>query len=173
MRSDIVQCKPGPRRGVAVVEMALVLPFLLIVLVGIWEVGRLIQVQQVMNNAAREGARLAAQGLVINKDSAATEIHVATGDPCVESVVRNYLREAGYDTTGLTVTFAYLDGTTTNTEPHQASKGQRFRVRVQLPFNNVRWTLLSLTSISQLNSEVEWRSLVDDPFTLDTNLPTW
>src|SRR5215470_4385094 len=48
-----------PRRdAAAVVELALLLPFLLVVNLGIWEVGRLIQVQQVLNNAAREGARL-------------------------------------------------------------------------------------------------------------------
>ncbi len=161
------------RRGVAVVELALVLPFLLVVVVGIWEVGRLIQVQQVLNNAAREGARLAAQGLIINKDSNPTEIHVSTGSPNVESTIRNYLREAGIDTTGLTVTFGYTSGDTGLTEPHEAEKGQHFRITVTLPFNNVRWTFLSLTDITTLNASVDWQSLVDEPFTLDTNIPSW
>src|SRR5205085_12679859 len=69
--------KKTPRRGAAVVELALLLPFLLVVLVGIWEVGRLIQVQQALNNAAREGAGLAAPGEIINQTSAPTRIQVA------------------------------------------------------------------------------------------------
>jgi ABC-2 type transport system ATP-binding protein len=50
--------RTSARRGVAVVELAVLLPFLLVVLLGIWEVGRLIEVQQILNNAAREGARI-------------------------------------------------------------------------------------------------------------------
>jgi Flp pilus assembly protein TadG len=171
----MVRSHPAPqgRRGIAVVELALVLPFLLIVIIGVWEVGRMVQVQQVMDNAAREGARLAAQGLIIDQTSAYTEIKVHSGNPSVESTIANYLREAGIDTTGMQVTFTYLTGNTGNTEPYQATKGQRYRITVTLPFNNVRWTLLSLTNRTQLNATVEWQSLVDDPFTLDTTIPNW
>jgi len=71
-----------PRRdAAAVVELALLLPFLLVVIIGIWEVGRLIQVQQALNNAAREGTRLAAQGQIISQVGAPTQIAVSTGTP--------------------------------------------------------------------------------------------
>ena len=49
-----------PSRGNAVVEFALVLPILLLVLFGITELGRMIMTTNVLNTAAREGARLAA-----------------------------------------------------------------------------------------------------------------
>jgi Flp pilus assembly protein TadG len=149
------------------------MPFLVIILLGIWEIGRFIQVQQILNNAAREGARLAAQGHIINSSGTATDIQVSTGNPNVEATVRNYLRQAGLDTTGLTVTFVYTSGDTTLTQPSEAAKGQQFRLNVTLPANNVRWTLLGLTNITTLRSQVVWMALVDDPFTINTTLPTW
>ena len=46
------------RPAVAAVELAFVLLFFLVPLViGVWEVGRLIHVQQIVSNSAREGAR--------------------------------------------------------------------------------------------------------------------
>lgn len=45
------------RPGTAAVEFAVVLPLLFILLFGLWEVGRIVEVQQVAWNAAREGAR--------------------------------------------------------------------------------------------------------------------
>jgi len=163
----------GRRSGVAAVEFAFLLPFLLILLLGVWEIGRLIEVQQILNNAAREGARLASLGRIINQNSAATDIHVSTGTPNVTSTVTNYIRQAGIDTTNLTVTFAYTTGNTGLTEPYQAVKGQRFKVSLTLPFNNVRWTLLGLSNITTLADSVEWSSMIDDPFTVNTTLPTW
>ena len=50
------------RRGAAVVEMALVLSILLGSLVGVFEYGRLVMIRQLLDNAAREGARLAVVG---------------------------------------------------------------------------------------------------------------
>jgi Flp pilus assembly protein TadG len=49
----------GRRRGVTVVEMALVLSIALLFLFGILEYGRYLMVLHVTNNAAREGARYA------------------------------------------------------------------------------------------------------------------
>lgn len=46
-------------RGSAMLEMALTIPMLLLVSVGIFEFGRAYQTWQIMTNAAREGARLA------------------------------------------------------------------------------------------------------------------
>jgi len=47
------------QRGSALLETALTLPLLLLVSVGIFEFGRAYQMEQVITNAAREGARLA------------------------------------------------------------------------------------------------------------------
>src|SRR5262245_59646346 len=47
------------RPGVAAVEFATLLPLLLILVLGMREVGRLIQISQIVANAAREGGRQA------------------------------------------------------------------------------------------------------------------
>src|SRR5438309_10828179 len=67
--------KSSPRRrAVAAVEFAVLLPFLLLLLIGIWELGRMIQVQMMLNNAARDGARLAAQANIVTESGAYTQI---------------------------------------------------------------------------------------------------
>ncbi len=50
------------RRGVAIPETAIVLSVMLVVLLGVFEYGRLVMIRQVLNNAVREGARMAIVG---------------------------------------------------------------------------------------------------------------
>ena len=60
MKSKIVRwAKRSRDRGAAAVEMALVLPVLLLVLGGIVDLGRAMYGQIIVSNAAREGARMA------------------------------------------------------------------------------------------------------------------
>ena len=47
------------QRGVALVEFAIVLPFLIVLLFSVWELGRIFDAWLVVTNAAREGARYA------------------------------------------------------------------------------------------------------------------
>ncbi len=54
----------GRRGGQSLAEFALVLPIFLILLLGLFDVGRLIFVYNGLTNAAREGARLA----IVNQD---------------------------------------------------------------------------------------------------------
>jgi Flp pilus assembly protein TadG len=162
------------RDGIAAVEFAFVLPVLFTLMLGVWEVGRVIQVQQVLVNAAREGARIAAQGQTINLTGAYTQIHTTTGSPNVQTTVLNYLAGAGFsNNSGVTVTFAFLDGDTSETDPYQGTKDQRFAVDVTMPYDNVRLTNLNLLNFSNLTAHVEWVSMADDPFTINTTIPTW
>ena len=69
------------------------LGFLLVL--GTWELGRTVQVYQILNDAAREGARLAAQGQIINLEGSYTQINVNTGSPDVFDAVKNTLSAAG------------------------------------------------------------------------------
>src|SRR5271157_848101 len=52
----------GCRHGAAAVEFAVCLPLMWLVLTGLWEVGRITQVAEVMWNSAREAARDASLG---------------------------------------------------------------------------------------------------------------
>ena len=47
------------QRGAVLVEMAIVLPLLLVLLVGVVDYGLILREYQILQNAAREGARLA------------------------------------------------------------------------------------------------------------------
>jgi Flp pilus assembly protein TadG len=49
--------KQKRQTGQAVVELALMLPLLILILVGIFDLGRIYQAQVTLTNAAREGAR--------------------------------------------------------------------------------------------------------------------
>lgn len=55
-------------RGAALVEAAVTIPLLLLVAVGIFEFGRAYQTWQVLTNASREGARMAAMPGTSNAD---------------------------------------------------------------------------------------------------------
>ena len=61
------------RLGSVTVEMALVLPLVLLFILGLFEYGRYLMTLQLFNNAAREGARL---GIVDPKDTAAITARV-------------------------------------------------------------------------------------------------
>jgi len=162
------------RQAVAAVELAVVLPLLITLLVGVWEIGRLIQLQQIMNQAAREGARLASQATIVKADGDYVQITRATGSLNVEDTIRDHLQAAGItNLTGLQITFEFLEGDLGATEPYMGTKNQRFRVRVTLPYDNLRWTDLTLINPTTLSGECIWQMMVDDPFTLNPSLPGW
>jgi len=169
------------RRGVAAVEFAVVLPLLLLLLVGIWELGRIIQVQIDLNNAARDGARLAAQSSVVTSSGAYTQIHFNTGTPNIDGAIRAHLMASGITNLSNLVTELQFVETvsggaptgSTQTDPYLGAKNQRFRVRITIPYANVRWTTLSLVHPTNLTAEVYWQCMVDDPFTVNTTLPGW
>jgi Flp pilus assembly protein TadG len=145
------------RPATAAVEFACLSPLLLTLLLGIWEVGRMTHVQQVLNNAAREGGRQAAAG---TKSIAEVQQSVIT-----------YLNNAGINTTGVVVTLTNLTSSSRN-EPTTALQLDRYELTVDLPFNNVRWSLASqITSVETLTARAGWVSMRDLPFTLSTSLP--
>ena len=176
------------RSGVAAVEFGVVMLLVMVpTLIGVWEIGRLIHVQQIVANAAREGARLAAQARTINQVGAPTEIVTeippATNtldQPNVKAAVIQSLHGAGLTNLSwddVTVTFAFLDSPSGSiagaTEPFQGVKNQRFAVTVTIPFNRVRWSTLGLINPTTVSYRSEWRIMVDDPFNINTSIPSF
>jgi Flp pilus assembly protein TadG len=107
------------RRGQATVELALVTPLLMIIVIGIFEFGRAWNEKQVITNAARDGARIAALTLnnpAIADDSATKVITYALNVagialPSGQPVYTNFKGSTGSAVTvALTVpyTFAFL-----------------------------------------------------------------
>jgi Flp pilus assembly protein TadG len=71
-------------KGAALIEAAITVPIILLISVGIFEFGRAYQTQQVLTNAAREGARIA--------------VLEGTSDADVRTRVRDYLAHGGLKT---------------------------------------------------------------------------
>jgi len=104
------------RRGAAAVEFAVVSPVLFLLIFGMIEFGRMVMVQQVITNAAREGARKGVLDGSTNSD--------------VTTVVSNYLTSANI--TGATTTV-------TPTNPSNATYGGTVTVSVSVPYSSVSW----------------------------------
>jgi Flp pilus assembly protein TadG len=184
------------RRGVAAIELAFAVLLLVVpLLIGIWEVGRLVQVQQTVSNAAREGARIAAQGYTIDASGNTAQIRTGTGPVNVQQTVYNYLYAAGLTNlrpADVTVTFAFLTPRTTTyiplatdppgtswpagsvpTDPCYGDKGEVFTVSVSIPWSQVRWVNLGVVNPTSVSFTVTWQMLLDDQFTVNATLPTW
>ena len=145
------------RHGAAAVECAVVMTLLIPLLLGTWEVGRLVQVQQLLQNAAREGGRQAAAGNYPTATIQQTMVTMlnANGIPCTTS----------------NVTITNLTSSARN-DPTTANQLDEFQVTVSIPFNSVRWVLLNqITSTTQLTATVYWYSVRDLPFTVNTTIP--
>lgn len=184
------------RRGVAAIELAFVTMLLVVpLMIGIWEVGRLVQVQQIVSNSAREGARLSAQAFTISSTGAATQIKVTGGAANIRDAVYDYLYAAGLTNlqpSDVTVTFGFTTPRTTDyvplasdppgtawpagtypTDPCFGEKGQIFTVTVTIPWDKVRWVNLGLVNPTTVTFTATWQMLTDERFQVNDQLPTW
>ena len=101
-------------RGAALLETAITVPIILLISVGIFEFGRAYQVQQVLTNAAREGARVAViEGTsdeqvtkIVTDYMSSGRLPVDSKNPPTISVVRNE-PFGGTTASKVTVTFPY------------------------------------------------------------------
>jgi Flp pilus assembly protein TadG len=134
------------------------LPLLSIMLVGAWEVGRIIEVQQLLCNAVREGGRQASSGTQTTAQ--------------VQQYVVNYLNANGLtDVTATDVTFQDLTNPGT-TDPTQAAQLDRLRVSVTLPYSRFRWSMVAqITNVTQLTASADWYSMMDSTLVVDTTIP--
>ena len=145
-------------RGVAAIEFALVLPVLVIFVLGLLEMGRYIEVRQILTLAAEEGARQASTGQMT--------------DTQVVSVVTGCVAASGLPTTGLTVTVSDL--TNPGTDVSEATCLDNLQVTVTIPFINVRWcsSLLVTNSTTQVDATVYWVSSVPQAYPSNITAPT-
>src|SRR5262245_62006632 len=83
---------PRNQRGVAMVEFAMLLPLLTVLLIGILDFGLILREHQLLQNAAREGARFSS--LPQNSGSVST----------VKSVIKTYLSQENITITDADIT---------------------------------------------------------------------
>jgi Flp pilus assembly protein TadG len=104
------------RRGAAVVELAVTTPVLFLMVFGMIDVGRAVMVQNLLTNAARDGARSA----VLDGATAAE----------IETRVTDYLSASSVNGASATVSPSPLSA---------ADLGDPVSVTVSVPFDSVSW----------------------------------
>ena len=145
------------RKATAAVELAVLLPFLVPLLLGIWEVGRLIEVDQIMENAVREGGRQISTG---NKTSAE-----------IKDVVINYLKHNGITAKPEDITITNLTSSA-RPDPTDAEQLDEYQITLTVPFNSVRLILLDqITDVTSLYASANWYSMRDIPIKINDQIP--
>jgi Flp pilus assembly protein TadG len=122
------------RKGAAMVECAITLPLLIVMVLGVLEIGSALRASTILQSACRESGRLTAMDWrYIVHDS-------QTPNQKVEQDLKNFISAAGLKGSDSTVTITHADG---------ASVGQTFdladpvndlqfvRVEVTLPYHSV------------------------------------
>jgi Flp pilus assembly protein TadG len=147
------------RSGSAAVELAVCLPFLLVVITGVWEVGRMVQVQQLVANAAREGGRQASGG---QKDPTTLRQYVV-----------NYMNMNGLTAVDLSMVTLTNITNAARTDPTAATQLDQYRLTVTVPYSAIRWsTIAQITSTSSLTASADWYSMRDSPLNIVATIPT-
>jgi Flp pilus assembly protein TadG len=137
MRRDSKSSRVGnKRRGAATVEFAIVAPLLFLLVLGMVEFGRMMMVQQILTNGAREGARKA--------------VLPGATDATTFATIDTYMGNAG------------IQGHTrqVSPDPGAAAAGTPINVTVSVPYKDITWLhveALGWLENATLTSSVEMR----------------
>ncbi len=140
------------RRGAVALEFAMLAPVLLTLMMGLLEVGRTFEVQQVLHAAAREGARLGAMdrdGLLLEGQSSSDKI---------EADIRTFLdlNNLPGDEVQVTITDVVTESTFDFDDP--ASKLKLFKIHLEVPFESISYLPAYFTATSNLTTDVVFRN---------------
>lgn len=112
--------KTNGRPGIAVVEFAVIAPFLVFLTLGLIEMARGYQVKEVLTDAVRRGARSAA----IPSTSSST----------IQSDINSVLSKNSIKSSDATITIT-VNGTTA--DPVTAKSGDKISVKVSIPVSKI------------------------------------
>jgi Flp pilus assembly protein TadG len=117
----------------------------------------MVEVTQVLTNAAREGGRSASTGQYTNTQ--------------VQQTVLNYLQNAGLPSASATVTISDL--TNPNTDCTAATVLDKLQVTVSIPFSALRWSsaLLVTNNATTLNVTTIYLSNNDQNYPTSITMP--
>jgi hypothetical protein len=141
------------RRGAVAVEFACVAPLILAVIVGLLELSRIYHVQNVLETAAREGARFA--GL----DRSGLMLQNQTANQKLIKDVKNYLATNDINPADVTVRIVKASDPSQDfdlDDPNNAL--QMFQVRIEVPYNKVCYSKFKKSGASPLSATLTYRN---------------
>ena len=157
-----------PRSGAAAVEAAIVMPLVVLMMLGVWELGRLMDISMTLQSAARVGARYAAGGVSSNGTPVTCSM--------VQTEVQNYLQAAGFPNS--VATSASVTVTNLSSDPWTDRAAllplDPFSVTVTVSgtaFSSLTWVSTPVTGMTQASATVEWLSNNDQVVTVSTQIP--
>lgn len=125
------------KKGSVIAEAALTLPVLILLIMGVFEFGRILMIQQSLTNAAREGARVAA-----------LDIDDVTSIASAQAITANYLTASGIDLALVSVNPAFIT----------VNGSQAIRVAVSYNYaSSLNGFIPAISPSLQLNSQVIMR----------------
>ena len=122
------------RRGAAMMECAITLPVLLILVLGILEIGTALRVSTILQSACRESATL------VSVDWRYIVAEGQTPNEKLEQDLRNLVTASGLPGDDLIVNLVHADGGTFNDVFDLSDRGndlQLIRIEIQLPYSSV------------------------------------
>ncbi len=140
------------RRGVAAVELALVAPFLCALVMGMFEMGRLVMVKEILTNAARKGCRTGAsvsktyQNLLDDVNNILTDNNLTAADATITVQVATYTGTATTPTWGAFTTI-------TSGSAFTPGALDKVSVQVAIPVTSVLWFAPQFTPNTYVESE--------------------
>jgi hypothetical protein len=177
------------RAGSAAVEFAVCLPLMCLILTGLWEVGRITEVSEVMWNSAREAARDASLGednlqtvtnnlLIYLQSAEPTAFGKGHSTSLIAPVISLPANSHGYtcwdNTAGRELfTMSFTDVTQPGaSDPTAMSQLDVYQIGVSVPYDSIRLSPAArVTTMPRLAVTVCWASMVDAPFSITPTLP--
>ncbi|OHB66707.1 MAG: hypothetical protein A2V70_09425 [Planctomycetes bacterium RBG_13_63_9] len=145
--------KRRARDGAVAVEFAFLAPVLLALVLGVAEASRLLDAQNRLATATREGARLAA----MDRDDVLGEGQ-STNEK-IDADIRNFLDACGMPGDAATITISDVDDPDTPFDlDDPANDLELFRVRVELPYSSVTMVDVPVMNEIHLVSELVFRN---------------
>jgi Flp pilus assembly protein TadG len=119
----------GDRRGAVTVELAVIVPVLITIVMGMVETSRIYEIQNLMALAGREGARLTAmdrEGLLLEGQ---------TTNAKVVADIQNYLGALGFSQEHIDVQITQADSDTPLDLDAEENEFSLFRIRIEVPYS--------------------------------------
>ena len=146
------RCHPT-RKGAVAVEFAVVAPMLLAIVVGMLELNRIYDVQNVLDTAAREGARFAAM------DRSGILQEGETANSKLTSDLMSLLASSGIPTAEVVISIIDPDNPGVEFDLDNPANDLRlFEVQIDLPYSAISFTPVSQTDDYMLTSSVTFRN---------------